>query len=217
MSHIFASRKLADFIKDLKLDYVQYETPAYWHIGALYTNVVLQAGLNYSTVVRPRVSRVLTKYPEAATVHGFLHLIDEIGLEIMINWRHQEKIRRIYDVLEFSQEHTINTCVDLAKFLIVPANRERYLEIKGFGAKTLDYTLKLLNFDTIAVDRHLYSFIKLAGLEINDYQSAKKIVEFASDLLAVPRASIDYSIWLYMSNKSSRDSAGNQSQLYLGF
>ena len=204
MNFALEARQLADYIQSL--DFYGAHPPrsnqVYTHIGALYTNIVLQAGLNYKTVVFPRVHRVLSLYPEAETVRGFMGVIKNNGLENVIKWRHEDKLRRLHHVLEFSVSHSIDSCLDLTEFLKNESNHERFLEIKGFGNKTLDYTLKLLNFDTIAVDRHIYSFVEQAGLPMVDYKSTKKIVEFAADLLKVSRASIDDSIWAYMSSKS---------------
>jgi thermostable 8-oxoguanine DNA glycosylase len=63
--------------------------------------------------------------------------------------------------------------------------------------------MKLLSFDTIAVDRHIISFIESAGLSHANYNSTKKTVEFAADLLNVSRSSLDATIWYYMSEKNT--------------
>ncbi len=206
MNFALEARKVADFIQSLDffIEYKEHRTIAYCHLGALYTNIVLQAGLNYRTVVQPRVSHVITTYPYANTLAGFLEIINKEGLEEVIRWKHKEKLQRMHDLLNFSQKHLINSCADLSNYLTADENRDSFLQIKGFGFKTLDYTLKLLNFDTIAVDRHIYSFVELAGLSVSDYKSTKKIVEFAADLLEVSRSSIDYSIWTYMSSKNNK-------------
>ena len=41
------------------------------HIGALFTDTILQAGVNYKRVVWPRVKYVLETFPYADTVHSF--------------------------------------------------------------------------------------------------------------------------------------------------
>lgn len=33
-----------------------------------------------------------------------------------------------------------------------------------------------------------------------DYKEVKQIVEYAADMMQIPRRTLDYSIWLYMSN-----------------
>lgn len=206
MNFALDARQLADYILNLDLFEIQHShaTKGYQHIGALYTDVVLQAGLNYRTVVAPRVKRVLTNYPNASTVLGFAEAINKDGIEKVISWNHKEKTNRLSLLIDFSIQNKINTCDDLTHFLGDYSNHEKYLEIKGVGNKTLDYTLKLLNFDTIAVDRHIYSFVEQAGLSTMDYKSTKRVVEFAADLLEVSRASIDKSIWLYMSSRTKK-------------
>lgn len=200
------ARRLADYIQYLNLP--SEDAPntqhAYTHIGALYTNIVLQAGLNYRTVVQPRVMYVLSNFPEGETVTGFLEVIEKRSIEVVMKWEHPEKVLRMQNILKFSMERSINTCNDLAKFLSDESNHESFLSIKGVGNKTLDYTMKLLNFDTVAVDRHIYSFIELAGLPVSNYRTTKKMVEFAADLLEVSRSAMDYRIWHYMSNKNNQ-------------
>jgi hypothetical protein len=197
------ARKLADFISNLD-EFKRYDVAnefSYTHIGALFTDIVLQAGVNYTTVVRPRVNQVLVNYPEAYTVKKFQEVVEREGLETIINWKHDVKIERIKRLINFCLENEINSCADLKIYLLKKNNQEKLLEINGVGPKTLDYLLKLLNFDTVAVDRHIYSFVEMAEIDAKGYHPTKKIVEYAADFLEVSRASIDYSIWKFMSNK----------------
>jgi hypothetical protein len=209
MDYAVEARKLANYIRELSfsIDYPMYKNEAYTHIGALYTNVVLQAGLNYKTVVQPRVERVELCYPRAYCLSGFIKTIEEETLETILSWKHAEKLGRMNSLLEFSVKHNIETCKDLASYLSNELNHGAFLEIRGFGHKTLDYARKLLSFDTIAVDRHIFMFVELAGVPVGDYSSTKNVVEFAADLLEVSRASIDFAIWNYMSQKSSQQRA----------
>jgi hypothetical protein len=206
MNLALEARKLADYIQELNLTSGQENNihDSYEHIGALYTNIVLQAGLNYRTVVEPRVKHVLNKYPKADTVSGFLKAIDNDGIENVISWKHPDKIGRMHELLDFSKEMYIDTCEDLSEFLSHDSNHDIFLGIRGVGNKTLDYTLKLLAFDTIAVDRHIYSFIEEAGLTVINYRITKKVVEFAADILNVPRSTMDHQIWTYMSEKGRK-------------
>ena len=204
MHYIVQARKLADYIVSLEGEFQTYNsrrgTP-YSHIGALYTNIILQAGLNYNTVVKPRVDRVLVNYPEASTSSKFKCLADEQGLGQIIAWRDQVKLRRLQDILEFSIHRSIETCEDLSSFMSLKSNHALLLNLQGIGLKTLDYLLNLLHFDTVEVDRHIYSFVALATVEVKGYAETKQIVEYAADLLCMSRSSIDYSIWRYMSDR----------------
>lgn len=61
--------------------------------------------------------------------------------------------------------------------------------------------LKLLGVESVAVDRHIYKFVSAAGIIYKDYKEVKQIVEYAADIMQVSRRTIDYSIWMYMSDK----------------
>ena len=208
MQIIESSRYLVQYIKsveDLEFTFKKRNS-AYTHIGALFTDIILQAGLNYSTVVKPRVNRVLYDFPQANNLRNLQSVIEQHGLEKIIRWSHPVKIERFLCLLDFCAKREINSCNDLKTFLSKSDNRTLFLSLKGIGPKTLDYTMKLLDFDTIAVDRHIIGFIELAGLKHKDYDFTKRTVEFAADLLEVSRASLDETIWSYMSTKSVIDS-----------
>lgn len=55
-----------------------------------------------------------------------------------------------------------------------------------------------MGVESVAVDRHVYEFVSDAGII---YKEAKQIVEYAADMMQISRRTLDYSIWLYMSNK----------------
>jgi hypothetical protein len=206
------ARKLANYINSINDSFQKIPAPdqfSYTHIGALYTDIVLQAGLNYNSVVKPRVQRVLLNYADGYTISKFQELIAKEGLEMIIMWKHPEKLNRMIRLINYSVENDINSCCDLKIHLTEKANRDKLLELNGVGPKTLDYLLKLLKFDTVAVDRHIYSFVEMANIKASDYYHTKKVVEYAADFLEVSRACIDYSIWKYMSDKKVQKEEGH--------
>lgn len=207
MNFVKEARELVDYIKRLESfnTIIVSNKPTYSHIGGLFTDIVLQSGLNYKNVVKPRVLHVIKNYPEAKTVNGFAKAINIKGINHIINWNHPVKIKRILDLISFSQVHSINTCKDLSIFLKANNSRLSFLSINGFGPKTLDYTLKLLSFDTVAIDRHITLFVNQAGLNIKDYYSLKNIVEYAADFMNISRSSLDFSIWKYMSTGQNKN------------
>jgi hypothetical protein len=204
MNYAIEARKLANYINELGESFITYAPSnqiVYDHIGALFADIILQSGLNYSTVVKPRVDFILYHYPEAKTVNSFKKLIDQIGAENVLRWQNHVKVERVHRLVNFIKDEQIETCEDLIQYLSWQANQAKLLDLNGIGPKTLDYLMKLLNFDTIAVDRHIFGFTKLANINSDDYFTVKKIVEYAADFLEISRRSIDYSIWKYMSNK----------------
>lgn len=205
MSSIMASnvQKLAEYIL-IGSDFEVCDPipcPYNNHIGALFTDIILQAGVNYNTIVRPRVIFVLENYPKAYTVSRFYVVLHKYGIENVLHWRNSVKLQRMFDLLDFCLENGIQTANDLKCFLCDFDHITSFRKIKGIGDKTYDYLLKLMDVDTVAVDRHIFSFVKEAGINNNNYQEVKSIVEYTADFLGISRRCIDYSIWSYMSSK----------------
>lgn len=207
-----SARSLAEYIKSIdELSLVNKRRDSgYTHIGALFTDIILQAGLNYKSVVKPRVEKIMLDFPEAKNLDSLKFAIKKHSLEKVLNWKHSVKLERFNNLVTFCSARNINSCVDLTRFLSHKDNRILFLSVKGLGPKTLDYTMKLLNFDTIAVDRHIIGFMESAGLNHINYNNTKKTVEFAADLLNVSRSSLDETIWYYMSSKNVVTTKDNQ-------
>ena len=171
------------------------------HIGALFTDAVLQAGLNYRSVVLPRVTHVLELFPEANTVKSFSRVLEFYGINIVLNWKNDIKARRLQDLVDFCLVHSINTTTDLVLFLRDKEGENAIKSINGVGNKTCDYLKRLLGFDNVAVDRHIMAFLKRADITYNDYSDIKDVVEYAADFMGMERRTLDYSIWSYMSQQ----------------
>lgn len=198
------ARKLADYIVSLGDSFPSHTcTNQFYqnHIGALYTDIVLQAGLNYNTVVKPRVQNIITRYYDFNTVSSFNDLVINEGLQKIINWNHPIKLSRIQSLIDFSFENNIDSWNDLKAYLSLEEHQQNLLELSGVGPKTLDYLMKILGFDIVAVDRHILLFVEMAEIKAKGYSSNKKIVEYAADFLNLPRKYVDYNIWRYMSEK----------------
>lgn len=74
------------------------------HLGAVLTDIILQAGLNYRTVVLPRVLRVYNEFYSANNLDGLLGTINEIGLNNFLNWQNEIKLNRFQFVLDYLVE-----------------------------------------------------------------------------------------------------------------
>lgn len=173
------------------------------HIGALFTDAILQAGVNYRSVVRPRVESVLIRFPEAYTVSAFSNVLDRYGISKVLNWNNTAKIHRMHDLVSFCLLHSVDTASELTTFLNDKEGECKLKEINGIGDKTCDYMKRLLGFDTVAVDRHIREFLIDADIIYDDYFEIKEVVEFAADIMGEARRTLDYSIWSYMSNEKN--------------
>lgn len=201
------AQRLADFVKSLS----DFEMGAeqglnrYGHMGATITDAILQAGVRWDSVVWPRVKRVRSDFPEAKTTSGFIEVVERIGLEELIRWKHPEKIGRIMGVARFFADENVESEKDLKAWLSTPGNDVRLRSQRGVGPKTVDYFRLLTGMSTVAIDRHLMRFVKMAGIDVVLYEEARDVVEEAASILTVPAEILDHSIWSYMARRPVND------------
>ena len=101
--------RLKEYIDTIdNFDFIEPEVCPYRdHIGALFTDAILQAGVNYRSVVRPRVESVLMRFPEADTVSAFSKVLDRYGVREVLHWNNTAKIHRMEDLVSFCSFHSI--------------------------------------------------------------------------------------------------------------
>lgn len=194
------SRKLVDFIESLG-DFVirSINNRGYGHMGATITDSILQAGLNYRTVVEPRVRAVLEAFPFAKTSTEFLGILKEHGANNILSWKHPEKPRRVNELTTFFVAESVDTEECLGQYLSYAFNCEKLLTLNGIGPKTVDYLKNFAGIPTIAVDRHISHFVAVAGISCSSYEEISRMVCIAADLLATPASDLDFAIWDYVS------------------
>ena len=194
---------LTDLIKFFEPSFVNYKYTKhlpYNHIGATITDLILQAGLNYRTVVYPRVYRILNDYNYYGTTSKFIELADCLSLNTVINWNNTEKIKRIESILELLKTENVETEDDLRDWIIYNDNIIKLLNIPGIGNKTVDYLKKLLGLPSVPIDRHLYKFLEIAGARIKNHRHANYLYCEASSILKMDQCELDYYIWNLMSS-----------------
>jgi endonuclease III len=83
--------------------------------------------------------------------------------------------------------------------LKIDSHKNDLKKLRGVGDKTADYFRLLVGLPTSAIDRHLSNFIHLAGLQVDDYQSQRELIEATAKELNVTSGVLDHAIWKYMS------------------
>jgi endonuclease III len=203
------AQKLVSYIKSLSDFKISDKIDGnYNHIGATLTDTVLQAGLKYETVVKPKVLSIL-KHPEATTIKGLLKLTQggNDKFKEIINWKNDKKPNLIIILAKFLNKQGVNTEEELKNWLKISDNQIRLRSIKGIGPKTVDYIQILVGIKTCAVDRHIYSFIEDAGISLeknNDelkYKEAQSIIKKSAEILGIDNSIFDHSVWSYLANK----------------
>jgi hypothetical protein len=172
------------------------------HIGAVFADAILQAGLSYNSVVRTRVERILNEFPDASTMPGLLSIIEEHGVTHFLAWNHHEKVSRFSSLLNFFEARDICSTGDLSNWLTARHSREHLLQLHGVGPKTYDYLCCLVGIDCVAIDRHVRSFANEAGVAVSEYERLKTIVSNAADLLGLSRRDFDAWIWHTVSSRN---------------
>lgn len=189
---LLTARRIADFAREEGALAQRYQPRASCdHMGAVIADAVLQAGLNYSTVVRPRVLNILRSFPDEHRVSALVRLISENKTASFLNWHHPEKIFRFERLVEFLMSRNIELVQDLQTHLLQDDFCDALRGIKGIGPKTIDYMACLVGIDSIAVDRHVRTFAKRVGVERDDYSFLRQAFCYAADLLTLPRRDFD--------------------------
>lgn len=193
--------KLIQYIKKTNIEIENHKASiVYDHMGAIIVDSILQAGLNYQTVVLPRVKLLIEKYASFTSCISFNMLIDIFGVDEIINFKNKRKNMLIKEVTIFLINNKVNDVFDFSKFLKNQKNITNLLAIKGIGNKTIDYMKKLVGVDTMPIDRHMINFLNMAGVSVKGYHEIQEIYIQTAKELNINLTSLDKTIWNYMSN-----------------
>lgn len=208
---LVAARKIADFADAEGVVTTRQATRAqYDHLGAVLADSVLQAGLRYASVVRPRVERILIRYPDSASAWALAEIVRNGQAAEFLDWQHPVKAARFERTVEFICKSGIEHVADLREKLRSDEFCLHFQSINGIGPKTVDYMACLVGIESIAVDRHIRSFARRVGIQAVDYLFLKRVFCFAADLLSISRREFDAWVW-------HRESSKKSSQLSLAF
>lgn len=198
------AKKLAKYISTLDgfWDLAGPRT-TYQHMGATIADTVLQAGLNYRTVVEPRVKQLMALHPDARTTSGFREIVAFYGLSNILQWNHPEKPRRIMELTWLFSNEGLETENMVRDWLEKPGNSGLLLQLKGVGSKTVDYLKMLVGLPTVPVDRHVRALVGAAGLKYNRYEDVQQVVSLAADNFNIRKDYFDKAIWGYLSANAS--------------
>lgn len=202
------ARKVANHARELGvMDLQPASRPHGHHIGAVLADAILQAGLNYRTVVLPRVQLIVERYPEAHQLDGVQHIIITGGISDFLKWKHHTKLTRFASLVSFLAEQDIQCVPQLRERLCSSSFRESLLDLYGIGPKTIDYLSCLTGIDSVAVDRHIRSFARHSGVDADDYKGLHMVFSCAADLLALPRRDLDSWVWMRVSGSPENNDA----------
>lgn len=202
MDTLLKARLVADFVQlnwlipDRLTEQVR---PVSENVAAILVDAVFQAGLNYRTVVFPRVCSMAQAFPRLNSLTEFQTRIGGKDFNSAISWNHPEKPRRLKELVAFFRRNGLETIDDIRNWLQWSANRRVLMSLKGIGPKTVDYLSRLVGLPSIAVDRHAERLFREVGIRTRCYEEARRILEFAADLLQMGRSIFDQLMWTSLS------------------
>jgi endonuclease III len=124
------------------------------------------------------------------------------GLDNMLRWKNPDKLIRIQEMAQMMLNEGVETEDDLSHWIAVNSNCFALQNIKGVGAKTVDYIKILVGISEIAVDRHIRNYAQCAGISAHKYSELKRTFQFAANLLEINCSVFDKLIWEHMSGRS---------------
>ncbi len=193
---LIAARRVANYAMELGLEVAWQETrPVYDHMGAVLADSVLQSGLSYNSVVRPRINNIFNKYPDYTHTSMLVDLVQHGEVSTFMNWTHEEKISRFEELVIFLKDASVETVGELKECFASENFISSLRSVRGVGPKTVDYMGCLVGVDSVAVDRHVKSFAKRVGIVEDDYDFLKEVFCYAADLSAVSRREFDAWVW----------------------
>lgn len=199
-----AARRVADFAATQGVpSRYSVRRSTYDHAGALLADAVLQAGLNYRTVVMPRVERILKEFPDVNRVSNLIRLVNKGDTACLLDWKHPTKVKRFEHLVGFLHGEMVDTTDDIRSALKSETFRANLQLLNGVGPKTIDYMACLVGIESIAVDRHIRTFAAKAGIHNDEYQFLKNAFCFAADLLSISRREFDAWVWTREASRRS--------------
>jgi hypothetical protein len=192
------ARQVADYVSSnwqLSHVYSSLPLPVSENIAAILVDAVFQAGLNYRTVVFPRVCAVARAFPKMVSLEALDSALQTSAFDSALTWNHAEKPKRLRALVTFFRAQGLDTIDDIRCWLTATCNCEHLRSVRGIGHKTIDYLARLVGLAVIAVDRHAHRLLDRAGIISRNYAEAKRILEFAADLLQINRWAFDHLMW----------------------
>jgi endonuclease III-like uncharacterized protein len=187
--------QLADHVETV-LGPGPFPPPTGWtHMGAVICDAVLQGGLTYETTVRPSIVRLQERWPDANTVAGFRARLTSDDLAAVLRNHNRRKLATIPALAASLADAGVETSEHLCLWLDDEVNRAALLGLHGVGPKTVDYLSSLVGRPSVAIDRHLRSFAKDAGVDTVSYADLRTIYEHVADRLGHDRSGLEHAVW----------------------
>ncbi|GAA3368736.1 hypothetical protein GCM10020367_08290 [Streptomyces sannanensis] len=177
-----------------------FPLPGGWtHMGAVICDASFQARRKYESTIRPRILRLQTAWPDAATVCGFQVRLATEDLAVAMNFSSPRRVATAYGITDLLVACGVDTRDDLHAWLDRQGNRATLLAVKGVGPKTVDYIGNLVGRSQVAIDVHLRAFAADAGVSGLGYEQLRAMYEATAAALRQERGGLEHAVWRFKS------------------
>jgi hypothetical protein len=198
-----AVQRLLAYVDQLELQPVS-ASRGWTHMGAVICDAGLQAGINYTTVVLPRLRRLVELWPAATTTSAFVAQLATDDLGAILQWRGQKKLAVIAGIANVLATAHIETPAQLAAIYAdsqAAMTLSSLRRVKGVGPKTIDYLAILVGSSQhVAIDQHLRGFARDAGIADLTYDGLRTLYAAAAHRRGWRLGDLDAAIWRYQAN-----------------
>jgi len=175
------------------------------HIGALLADAVLQPGLDYRSVVEPRVHRLAREYPSASSITGLVEILDRQDVKVVLGIANVRKCGVFRSLTNLLRNDGVESTVELRAWLERVDTRSKLLAIHGVGPKTASYLKVLVGLPAIAIDVHLRRAAEEAGVHRTD-EDLERLYTEAASRSGIPLTELDGALWWDGSSRRRRGS-----------
>ncbi|WP_230211243.1 HhH-GDP family DNA glycosylase [Streptomyces kaniharaensis] len=192
-------QRLATYVRTVLGD-GPFPPPGGWtHMGAVICDTSFQARSKYESTVRPRMLRLQSAWPDAATVRGFQARLATEDLAVALNFNSPRKVATAHGITALLAARGVDTRGDLHSWLGRQANRAALRAVKGVGPKSVDYIGNLVGRSQVAVDVHLRAFAADAGIPDLGYEQLRAVYESTAAVLGHEPGGLEHAVWRFKS------------------
>lgn len=148
--------------------------------------------------MRPRVLRVIAKYPDAVTASAFANVLESDSPAIVIGVQNARKLGTIVDLTQLLIKEKVETCSDLRAWLSVPSTAAVLDAVHGVGPKTISFLKLLVGLEAIAVDIHIRRFAAAAGVTSGTSEEIEALLIAAGRQHFLSAEQVDQLVWRAM-------------------
>ena len=171
------------------------------HIGAFIAEAIMQPGESYKIAIRPLIERLIRDYPEGKTSGHFARLLEEISPKYFLNWKENDKPRRVLAVAKCLHALSIETADELRFIIDDPDFIKAMKDIRGIGNRQIDYLKLLLEIPSETAQEYMNVILKESGVSTVPEEEISVIWDETARLLQKKTSDLLLCVWRYLDNQ----------------